>query len=151
MQLPRYEEKIQTNQQRFFGISYYFKWKHWPQDGLSLIKVNIKLHLSMSMSWNKMGIRHTAPTHSFLQKQMVVRGQIHSPCCFSPGTHWVGGCMGSRTSLDLQEKRKSTALSRTWTEINQPIVQSQDWMGYPGSLRFSFLILVKKKTQRCRG
>jgi hypothetical protein len=28
------------------------------------------------------------------------------PCCFTPSTHWIGGWVGPRVSLDAVEKRK---------------------------------------------
>jgi hypothetical protein len=42
---------------------------------------------------------------------MEVSGQLHAPCRFTlgeraHGTHWIGGSVGPRISLDAVEKRQ---------------------------------------------
>jgi hypothetical protein len=33
------------------------------------------------------------------------------PCCFTPGTHWIGGWVGSRAGLDNVEKNLDTTIT----------------------------------------
>jgi hypothetical protein len=42
---------------------------------------------------------------------MGVNGQHHAPAALyprgkDPGTHWIGGCVGPRTGLDAEARRK---------------------------------------------
>jgi hypothetical protein len=46
------------------------------------------------------GTGSIAPTHSRPRHQMGVSGQRHAPAVLYPGTHWTGGCMGPRASID---------------------------------------------------
>jgi len=37
---------------------------------------------------------------------MEVRNHLHTPATLPPGTHWIGGWVGSRAGLDVVVKRK---------------------------------------------
>jgi hypothetical protein len=62
---------------------------------------------------------------------MEVRGQLHAPAVSpprkkAPGTHWIGGWVGSKAVLDVVVKRKipSPRLeSKPRTPIVQPVAQ----------------------------
>jgi hypothetical protein len=67
---------------------------------------------------------------------MEVSGQLHAPGRFTPrerdpGTHWIGGCVGSRAVLDEVVKRKIPSHgqeSNPRTPIIPPVAQRYtDW------------------------
>jgi hypothetical protein len=66
---------------------------------------------------------------------MEVSGQLHAPAALpqgkSPGTHWIGGWVGSRAILDAVVKRKissSRRESNPRTPIVKPVAQRYtDW------------------------
>jgi hypothetical protein len=94
-----------------------------------------------------------APTHSWPRHWMRVSGQCHSlamlyPQGRDPGTHWTGGWVGPRTSLDTEARGKILFLC--WgSNPNRPAIQSvvrhyADW-ATPSSLRVKkvYLELIK--------
>jgi hypothetical protein len=51
--------------------------------------------------------------HIFLMSALAGGERSESrPCRFTPGTHWIGGWVGPRASLDDVEKRKFLPLPR---------------------------------------
>jgi len=56
---------------------------------------------------------------------MDVGGQLHAPAALpperAPGTHWVGGWMGSRAVLDAVVKRKKKFQLVPGSEPQSPI------------------------------
>jgi hypothetical protein len=67
----------------------------------------------MKTYWGSEGI---APLILWPRHQMDVGGQLHAPAALpperAPGTHWVGGWMGSRAVLDTVVKRKISSSCR---------------------------------------
>jgi hypothetical protein len=63
---------------------------------------------------------------------MEMSGQLHAPAALpprkSPGTHWIGGWVGPRSSLELQSKEKSFAPAGNQTPTIQLIAHCYtDW------------------------
>jgi len=52
------------------------------------------------------------------------------PGCFTPNIHCIGGLVGPRAGMDAVVKREIRASAESRTAV----VQSTEWMSYPGSL-----------------
>jgi hypothetical protein len=46
----------------------------------------------------------------FITLALTGSGQLHAPTALTPGTHWTGGWVGPRDSLDDVKKRKFLTL-----------------------------------------
>jgi len=69
---------------------------------------------------------------------MAVSGQFHAPAALpprerAPGTHWIGGLVGTRAGLDAVAKRKNLAPAWNLTLIVQQVTWSLHRLSYPGS------------------
>jgi len=68
-------------------------------------------------------------------------GQFHAPAALRPGkmlnahcTHWIGGCLGSKPSLDAAAKKQIPTLAGDLTPVIQPVAWSLYWLSYPDPL-----------------
>jgi hypothetical protein len=56
---------------------------------------------------------------------MEMSGQLHAPTALppgkAPGTHWIGGWVGSRADLDAMQKRKNLAPGGNGTPTVEPV------------------------------
>jgi hypothetical protein len=83
--------------------------------------------------------------HVFLTWSLV--GGEWSPsrfCHFTPGTHWIGGCVDPRADLDDVEKRKFLTLpGLELRPLGRPArSQSLYRLHYPGSLVVTVIIII---------
>jgi hypothetical protein len=78
--------------------------------------------------------------YSFLTSALVgVSGQRHAPAVLypwerTPGTHWIGGCMGVRAGLDTEARGKILCLCRESNPGRPFYSQTLYWLSYPSSL-----------------
>ena len=74
------------------------------------------------------GRKGTAPLSLTLITRFRLSDSIRPQQLYSlgevPGTHCIGGWVGSRTGLEVLEKRKSLAICHNWNEI---IITSKCW------------------------
>jgi hypothetical protein len=65
-----------------------------------------------------------------------VSGQLHAPDVLAPGTHWIGGWVGSRADLgDMKKKKFLTLPGLELRPLGRPArSQSLHRLRYPGSL-----------------
>jgi hypothetical protein len=82
---------------------------------------------------------------------MKVSGQLYAPGRFTPretapGTHWIGGWMGSRAILDAAVKRKIPSAHRE-SNPRTPIVQpvAQRYMVQLSRLLQNLVLVLKKQ------
>jgi hypothetical protein len=69
-----------------------------------------------------------------------VTGQLHTPAALppreeTPGTHWIGGWVGTRAGLDDEEKKKFFSLPGLQLQLLSHPARSQllRQLHYPGS------------------
>jgi hypothetical protein len=80
-------------------------WKDLKEIGyeaVALIHLRITEHHAMKGCWGSGGV---TPLILELRHFMGVSGQLHAPAALlprerSPGTHWIGGWVGSRTEIE---------------------------------------------------
>jgi hypothetical protein len=54
---------------------------------------------------------------------MEVSGQLHGPSRFTPGTHFIGDCLGLKGGLDAVEYQKSVAPAANRIPAVQPVAR----------------------------
>jgi len=68
---------------------------------------------------------------------MEVSGQLHGLAALTwrkrPGTHWIGGWVGPRASMNAVAGRNIPASAGNGTPVVQILVQILYWLSYSGS------------------